>query len=116
MKLILLALLPLAACNIDASTNSTQSHPLNSRKGDFCKVQLRRDALGAKAGLPIPPTADAYNGAAVSVSGELRKIYGSGVLLDNAGDDIWIPSDSILLLEFPAAPVAEILSVPPPPE
>jgi hypothetical protein len=103
MKLLplVLVLMPLAACNIDASTNSTSSHPLSSRKGDACKVQLRRDALGAKAALPIPPTTDVFNGAEVSVSGELRKISNSGVLLEAAGEDIWIPSDSILLLQFP---------------
>lgn len=103
MKLLPLALvlLSLAACNIDASSNSSVSHPLASRKGDTVEVQLRRDALGAKAELPIPPTTDIYNGAEVSISGELRKITSAGVLLEIDGDDVWVPSESILLLEFP---------------
>lgn len=97
-------LLPLAACNIDASSNSSTSHPLSARKGETCKVQIRRDALGAKAGLPIPPTTDVFNGAEVSLSGELLKISSAGVLLERLGGQVWIPSESILLLEFPGDP------------
>jgi len=103
MKLLPLALvlLPLASCNIDQSSNSTVKHPLSARKGDAIEVQLRRDALGAKSGLPIPPTADVFNGAEVSISGELRKITNAGVLLEVDGDEVWVPSGSILLLQFP---------------
>jgi len=101
MKTLALALLPLAACNIDASSNATTSHPLNARKGETFKVQIRRDALGAKAGLPIPPTTDVFNGVEVCLTGELLKITESGVLLERTGEQIWIPSESILLLEFP---------------
>ena len=102
--LALALLLPLAACNIDASSNSSTSHPLSARKGETCKVQLRRDVLGAKAGLPIPPTTDVYNGAEVSLSGELIQISTAGVLLERSGGQVWIPSESILLLEFPGNP------------
>ena len=100
LPLVALALLPLAACNIEAGNNAVPSTGLRAFEGDTCKVQLRRDMLGAEASLPIPPTTDLYNGAAVSISGRLEDADHSGIVLRSEGRDLWIPMAAILLVDF----------------
>ena len=100
LPLLALALLPLAACNIEAGNNTLPSNGLRAFEGERCKVQLRRDMLGAETALPIPPTTDAYNGARVSIAGVLDDVGHNGVVLVSEGRDIWIPMEAILMVDF----------------
>lgn len=92
----------LSACNIEANTNELSSHGLAEMEGERCTVQLRRDYLGAETSLPIPPTTDVYNGAQVSVEGQLLEVGHYGVTLRSDGRDLWIPMEAILLVDFAA--------------
>ena len=79
-------------------TTSWRSH-----LGDRCKVQFRRDALGAAASNPVPPTTDNINGVDVSMIGTLTDITPEAVVVSNHGTserDHWIPLNSILFLQF----------------
>lgn len=67
--------------------------------GAVCKIQLRRDALGAGAAGPIPPRTDVFNGAETSVSGTLRQFTTEWIVLDVAGQEVWIPKTVVLLIE-----------------
>ena len=98
--LLALALVPLAACNIEAGNNSLPRNGLRAFEGDSCKVQLRRDMLGAETTLPIPPTTDVYNGASVSLSGILEDVGHNGLVLRHDGRDLWIPMEAVLLVDF----------------
>jgi len=83
------------------------------KPGMFCKVQFRRDALGS-ATTAIPPTTDNYNGAILSLYGELVAVRHNAILLDQVNENyivndvpqmrrFWIPKDSILLIEYEPA-------------
>lgn len=75
------------------------------RKGSDCVVQFRRDALGAAAGNPIPPTSQEHNGAPTCVFGEFSRMDDDWVVLTktpnqvNPNWEIWIPRSAILLIE-----------------
>ena len=105
--LLALALVPLAACNIEAGNNSLPRNGLRAFEGDSCKVQLRRDMLGAETTLPIPPTTDVYNGASVSLSGILEDVGHNGLVLRHDGRDLWIPMEAVLLVDF-GTPVSSV--------
>lgn len=69
--------------------------------GERCTVQLRRDALGAGADLPVPPTTNSINGADVSISGELVRADQDWLVLRGEGKDRWIARHAVLFVEFP---------------
>lgn len=63
------------------------------------KVQFRRDALGAGAALPVPPTTDIMNGAVISISGTLVAVEIDSVVIEIDKKSNWIPRDVILCIE-----------------
>lgn len=67
--------------------------------GATCKIQLRRDALGAGAAGPIPPRTDVFNGAETSVGGILKQFTTEWIVLDVGGKEVWIPKTVVLLIE-----------------
>lgn len=76
---------------------------LRSHLGDRCKVQFRRDALGAAASNPVPPTTDNINGVDVSMVGTLTDVTPEAVVVSYGGTnerDHWIPINSILFIQF----------------
>jgi hypothetical protein len=67
--------------------------------GQACKVQIKRDALGyAGSGITIP-TGDSVNDTKVWVAGELRAVEKDAVILKTEKETLWIPKDSIFLIE-----------------
>lgn len=67
--------------------------------GKACKIQFRRDALGAGANLPISPTTDNMNGADTSVAGTLKRTTAEWIVIEGKRGEIWIPKSVILLIE-----------------
>ena len=68
--------------------------------GKNCTVQLRRDAMGAAAPVPIPPLSANHNGIDTCVTGKLKMINPDWIVLDRNGSDMWIPKSSVLLVQF----------------
>jgi len=81
------------------SCSSEKESYLSQQVGKVCKVQFKRNALGGGATLPVPPTTDVFNGAAVSLSGTLRAVDRQAVVLDSGTKTYWIPKDCVLLIE-----------------
>ncbi len=78
-----------------------EKSPLAGRVGHACTVQFRRgDAFGAGGRLPVSPTTDAVNGAAVSVSGTLRPGAGEWIEVESGDATYCIPRASVLLVQF----------------
>jgi len=75
-----------------------QAH-LKSLIGKSVNVQFRRDALGAAAALPVPPTSDGINGAATSISGTLVAVENDSVVVEVDKKSNWIPKNVILSIE-----------------
>lgn len=67
--------------------------------GKRCTIQFRRDALGAGANLPIPPTTGSINGAATSIEGTLRRVTAEWVVIERNGEEISVPKGVILLIQ-----------------
>jgi hypothetical protein len=65
-----------------------------------CTIQFRRDALGAAASLPIPPTTGNINGASTCVSGTFKSSSGEWVVIGQGGSETWVPKSVILLIQF----------------
>jgi len=82
---------------------------LRKHVGEYCKVEFRRDALGAAASLPISPTTDEINGAQVVLWGKLLAVEGDGIvvgtsptpLVEKSLTTYWIPNHAVLLVSFP---------------
>jgi hypothetical protein len=90
------ATLSLVGCG-QAAVAGSPTPPL----GKPCTVQFRRDALGAAATLPVPPTTGSFNGAETSISGLLKSSSGERIVLDQHGKKTWVPKSVILLIQFP---------------
>jgi hypothetical protein len=73
---------------------------LGDHIGQSCTVQFRRDALGAGADIPVPPTTDAINGASVNITGTLRKAGSDWVVVEFGNEQYFIATHAILLLKF----------------
>jgi len=79
---------------------------IDLKPGLICTVQFRRDVLGTAGDLPVDPTTNKINGAIVSLRGKLIAIDREAILLDwyhdrmNVYRRLWIPKDSILLIEY----------------
>jgi len=70
------------------------------KRGSYCTIQFRRDALGAAADLPIPPTTGSINGASVCVTGKFSRMDEDWVILTEGKDvETWIPRSVILLIK-----------------
>ncbi len=55
---------------------------LSGLVGRECTVQFRRDALGAAASIPIPPSTSEINGASVEFTGKLTSVRGDWLNLE----------------------------------
>lgn len=79
--------------------------------GKSCTVQFRRDALGAAADLPIPPTTDVINGVTVTLVGILKSRDEHWTVVDAVhGDEsstYVIPTQAILLLKISVPPATK---------
>jgi len=70
------------------------------KRGSYCTVQFRRDALGAAADLPISPTIGFISGANVCVTGKFSRMDEDWVILTEGKDvETWIPRSVILLIK-----------------
>jgi hypothetical protein len=92
---LLVVSLFVTGCN-DAQAASNSAQPPMGRS---CTVQFRRDALGAAANLPMPPTTDNINGSVISISGTLSMATEEWVVLQT-GKEIWIPKSVVLLIKY----------------
>jgi hypothetical protein len=106
MKFLFIPLIALAGLCLAGCTRQTTNAPspfLRKHLGEFCTVQLRRDALGGAASLPVAPLTDNINGADVEVGGKLEAVEGDGIVVrDDAKEaDYWIPNHAILLVLIP---------------
>ena len=91
---------------------AASADPLASRLGRDCKVQFRRDYLGAACPSPVTFTVDTINGSVLSLVGELTGVNESWVVLRTIRrettearsnvrkDEFWIPRDAVLLVQF----------------
>jgi len=86
-------LLALAACGGPAD-----HLPAPPSDGASITVQIRRDALGGGANLPVPPTTTVMNGASVAIRGTLVERAGEWIVVDAEGMRHWIHVDSVLLI------------------
>ena len=87
-------------CEKETPDSQSRSNKFSPQQGRYCAVQFRRDALGASADLPVPPTTSSINGADVSVSGKFSKMNEDWVVLTDSRDaEIWIPRSVILLIK-----------------
>lgn len=73
---------------------------LNQYSNNYVTVQFRRDMLGASVDLPIGPTTQKINGANTSLRGRLKWSSENSVLISSGNDAIWIPRESILLIQI----------------
>ena len=71
---------------------------LQVKIGQPCVVQFRRDALGAAAPNPIPPTTGNFNGAQTSMLGSLVAANDLWVAIEVEEYEYWIPREAILSL------------------
>ena len=101
-SILVLTFVALGTIGCDNKTSDSRSSPesMCPKLGASCTVQFRRDALGASANLPVPPTTSSINGANVSVGGKFSKMNEDWVVLKGGNKgEIWIPRSVILLLE-----------------
>jgi hypothetical protein len=82
-----------------------RAHHVGPKPGEQCIVQLRRDALGGAANLPVSPLTDNINGATVALGGWLVAVNHEAIVLDCHASQryfkrLWIPNSSILLIAY----------------
>lgn len=104
MKHSILLSLSLVAVMIVSGCGSGQDPDLSASElrqwtGKNVRVQFRRDALGAAASLPVPPTTGEINGAATCVVGKLIKADRNGIVIGPEERLKWIPREVILFVE-----------------
>ena len=84
---------------VHASEQKTETSNL-PKQGAFCKIQFRRDILGASRELPVSPMTGSINGAEVSVSGRFQRADSEWMILTTTDEqELWIPRSGILLME-----------------
>jgi hypothetical protein len=90
----LFAVVMCAGCN-------TAPDPLASSKiRQHCVVQLRRDALGSAAPVPVSPETENMNGAEVAIGGTLKRVQADWILIGTEKVEYAIPMRSILCMKF----------------
>ena len=89
-----IAALSLTGCEQAAAADK----PVTS--GRPCTVQFRRDALGAAASLPIPPTTHSMNGAETAISCTYKSTRDEWAIFERGGKELWISKSVILSIEF----------------
>jgi len=103
LAIVVIVLPLLAVISCDSKTSGSKAaNRITPKTGAICTVQFRRDALGAGASLPIPPTTDNINGAQVSIGGRFSRMDDSWIVLtafQNDKEEIWIPHSVILLIK-----------------
>jgi hypothetical protein len=67
--------------------------------GHVCRVYLRRDALGMAGAAPLAPNLDAPMQRGTVVSGTLDQVTDSWIVLKSDGGRIWVPRNTVLMLE-----------------
>jgi hypothetical protein len=98
---ITIALAPaIAGCDSRSAAAPADSSLGGPPTGGTCTVQFRRDALGS-GGSPVSPTTDSINGAEVSIQGTLVRVDSEWVVVDREHRELWVPRQSVLLLDFP---------------
>lgn len=98
-RLLLLALSLIVSCAPPSAPISYHDNPIEGpAPGTVVSLQFRRDALGAAANLPVPPTSDSHNGAPVSIQGKLVTITDDWIGLDRDSRRHWIPRETVLML------------------
>lgn len=78
--------------------------PGSSGAADFvgkrCRVQFRRDALGLSAIAPTSPQSEGLPNKPTYLDGMFTRVARDGVLLKpDDGGEVWIPWQSVLLIE-----------------
>ena len=68
--------------------------------GMVCTIQLRRDALGGAANLPVPPLTGEINGAQVSLTGKLERVTDRWIVLSVSGKSTAVSREAILLVQL----------------
>lgn len=109
LPLIAAVCLALAGCGTQEVSQQAATG-LRAKIGYGCKIQFRRDALGAAVN-PVPPTSDSFNGSDVSISGKLKDVKGDWLVIErptgtpNQTFECWVPTHSVLLLEWSREPL-----------
>lgn len=101
-----------SAAMLLALSPSERPDPLAQRLGRECKVQLRRDYLGAACPIPVSFSVDQFQGAPVSIVGELTGVNDQWLAVRTVRreatearvnarkEEIWIPRDAVLIILF----------------
>jgi hypothetical protein len=92
----LAALITLSSCE-KSVIDDAAGNPL---VGKSCTIQFRRDVLGVSGGVAVSPAATQFNGAETTIEGLLRSTHGEWVVIDNKGQEVWIPKSVILSIRF----------------
>ncbi len=100
MRKMMLFWASLAALASGCGSPPAEASPLAGKIGAQCSVQFRRNALGAAANVPVPPTTDAFNGAEVKVVGKLTRVSSDWIVISDGTKEYVIPKEAILLLVF----------------
>jgi hypothetical protein len=79
---------------------STPDSLANSKIGQKCEVQFRRDALGLASPSPTSPDTGNFNGADVAINGTLKKAQADSILVSTPKADYLIPMRAVLCLKF----------------
>ena len=87
--------LPLTGCDKATAADSSITSA-----GKPCTVQLRGDALGAAADLLISPRTSNSKAVYTTISCTFKSIRGDWVIVISQDKEVWIPKNSILLIEF----------------
>jgi len=78
----------------------SSENKVDINSGDYCKVQIKRNILGASTKLPISPTTENINGAQTCVKGKFIKDTGKFIVIEkNSHQNCWISKENILLIQ-----------------
>lgn len=88
----------------DTSGGAIGPSPLSALVGRSVRIQFRRDALGAAAPAPIPPTGQGPGGRAVHLDGFVRSVAGGWLVLEHNAKTSWVPQAAILVIEVSDQP------------
>jgi hypothetical protein len=94
----------MSAC--DRGSQGTQGSGFHTTElsqwiGKNVRVELRRDALGGSASLPInPPSGGETNAGGTAVVGRLLKLHSISMVVEDGQGQKWIPREVILYVEL----------------